>query len=710
MNPSWISKERVLELTGWSATWFKQQVRTGAIEARETDQRGRNGKLIKEYSVASLPEAARAKLGGGDASQTKAELVTVAHHTPLFAAHAISPSTTRVVLVDPKDQEKAAKRLAIIQPLLEYRAASPESSTRTRYQQLRVADGRAITTVDLLALYLSQQHKVSIASIYRWVSAYAKKGGEVALADKRRADKGQSRFAKKNVELGVIAAHCALDPSGPKSAKVTHEEVCRYADAHGIEPPCYESVRIFMKHRIPPALRTLAIEGKQKYAEIFSPYMERGYTDIGSNEIWVSDHAISDVLVQNDIFGTRDLQPMRMHMTTLLDLRSRYIVGVSWSQNGSSRSIVTAFRHAIEAHGMPEGFYCDNGKDYRKFAKEAQQYELDERALVASQLPQTRDLLDDGKGGGVLARFGIPVTYCIPYAPQSKPIERYHRTFHERFDKSFFPYTGGKPELRPDRTHAAAGHHHNLLMLRKKGIVDSMQVARASALPLASGYIAAFMQWVSEWYHVTPQRGRGMNGRSPAEVFHAERRKPIIPAPPPDQMAAFLLERKRVKVDSCAVRLLGQRYVHTPGDDTAKNIMHDITTRHVYVAYDPCDTERVAVLNSDGYILCWLQPQILMRQSGDEETHGLIAESMADRRGLMKATYQANDALSRAYASTGHKTQAEHLREVARLPLASGDTITQRPQHIDLRPSADSHAPESASQIARSILGGLNGN
>jgi len=28
--------------------------------------------------------------------------------------------------------------------------------------------------------------------------------------------------------------------------------------------------------------------------------------------------------------------------------------------------------------------------------------------------------------------------------------------------------------------------------------------------------------------------------------------------------------------------------------------MHDITTRHVYVAYDPCDTERVAVLNSDG--------------------------------------------------------------------------------------------------------------
>jgi hypothetical protein len=707
VKDTWLDLAKVREVTGLSSTWLRKLVTEGKIITRETGARGRNGRVHKEYLAESLPTDARAKLAGGDAA-TKSAQGTAITLAPLFAG-LISQPTQRVALVDPRDVAKAAKRLAIIAPLLAYIAAAPESDERKRYLQCATSDGQTVTTADRLATYLGELHNVNRATLWRWTSAYKKNGGEVALADKRRADKGQSRFARKYPELAVIAAYQTLDPDAPTSATVAYEEVCAYAAQAGIPAPSRETIRVFLKQGISPGLRTLALEGKEKYQERFSPFTRRGYTDISSNEIWVSDHAISDVLVQDDIFN-RDLKPMRMHMTTLQDLRSRYVVGVSWSQNGSSRSIVTAFRHAVAAHGLPHGFYCDNGKDFRKVAKGATPQELAERARVAEQMPQTRELLGDGKVTGIFARFNIPVTYCIPYSPQSKPIERYHRTFHERFDKCFFTYTGGSPELRPDRTHAAAAEHHGLIMLRKKGVMDSQQVAATSMLPLASGYISAFMTWVRDWYHVTPQRGIGMDGRCPAEVFLVERHKPLRTAPPAEQMAALLLERKRVKVSRCSVSLLNRRYVYAPGDVTAKHIMHHHTTKYVFVAYDPFDTERVAVLDADGFILCWLQPEVMMRQSSDAETRVLIAETMADRRGLTKDTYQSQQALRAAYAATGHKSQAEHLREVARLPLAAGDTITQRAQRVDLRPSAGSHAPESSAQIAKDIYRRLNGN
>jgi hypothetical protein len=302
-----------------------------------------------------------------------------------------------------------------------------------------------------------------------------------------------------------------------------------------------------------------------------------------------------------------------------------------------------------------------------------------------------------------MQRLGIPVTYCIPFHPQSKHVERYHRTFHDRFDRVFYTYTGGAPHLRPDRTTAALAQHQGLIMMRKKGRIDSQDVAAESSLPLASEYIQMFYVWLETWYHATPQRGEGMNGRSPREVFEQDRWKEAKPVTP-DQLALLLQDRKECKVDSCAVRLNNLRYVPATDDLRASAVMHERTTGKVIVAYDPCDLYQVSVLDEDGYVLCHLQAETLLRQSGDAETRQLIAASMQQRHILARATRDSLSQLGRDVRKGGYQSPAEAMRELAQLPAAVGDSIVRRPENHPSNKARSSEAPLYAHDIATRFL------
>jgi putative transposase len=676
VNETWLSKKQVIAITGWSATWLKLQVRTGKLTARDSNERARNGRMHKEYCAASLPEEVRTKLAGEVAASKPAQgtAITLA---PLFAGHNLA-STSRVILVDPKDQAKAAKRFAIISPLLSYIAAAPESNERKRYLQCATRDGQTVTTADRLAAYLGELHGVGARSIWRWASSYKKNGGEVALADKRRADKGQSRWAKDYPELAILAAHKLLTEEA--RSKDIWKYLSRKADEMGIKAPCYDSIRTFCNHGISESMKTMALKGKREYNETFSPWMKRLYSDVASNELWVMDHQISDVLKQNDIYPPFDLRHMRVHITTVLDFRSRSPLSTVFSENGSSQSILAALLKAIYLYGPPKGVYFDNGHDF--------------------------DLMAEA-----MRRIGVEVTNCLPYHPQSKHIERYHNNFHQHLDRLFLnAYTGIAPHKRPDRTHAALARHQGLIVMKKKGVLDAAQVAAASDLPLASDYIRDALAWIELDYKVTPQRGEGMDGLSPAAIFDKYRWKDERAPLTPEKMALLMPMRKNLTVDASAITLLKRRYMWARGDEMAKLIMHERTTQKVCVLYNPADLDRVIVLDLDGHYLCSLVAEIMMRQSNDQETRDRVKDFSRERNGLERDVRDSIAHVSREALRIGYQTPLEDLRERGKLLATGTDSIVQRAQRIDLRPSADSHAPESSAQIAKDIYRRLNGN
>lgn len=691
---AWLTAEQVMALTGWSRPTFFR--RSDDLVSRDSKRIAPNGRPIREFLAASLPQEARTRLAG----ETKAPEMGIGAAAPaaferarqtsqlLFAGlSSPRPDLCRVALPNPAHQQQAEERLAILQPILGYH------DDRERYNALRLSDGRAVTSKSKLIQYQAETTGNCERTIKGWLARYAA-GGFPALADRQRSDKNTSRWFTDHPEAAHVAAYLYL--LCRQSCRVCHETLVRDRETFGISEddlPSYETVRSWLKST-PPYLEAYAREGRRAYRERMAPYLSRHYADVMANEIWVSDHMIHDVEVANDCFPELEWgAPMRLRFTCLLDFRARYVVGASWCPEGSSRSIAAAMRRALMQYGAPRSFYCDNGKDYLKVAKGARPAYLTDPAAIRGWFDTEMQSIDKA---GILARLGVTVTHCIVRHPQSKHVERFLCTLHERFDKRFFQhYTGGAPHLRPDATSAAMEIHRKLLRHGK---------VQYTTHPPASFFIAACMAWIEE-YHNTPHSGDGMDGRTPAQVF-AEARMPQTRVVVRDELALLLCDRTTRKVRECAIEFNRRRYTYT--DEVSRDVLHELNEREVIVAYDAADPEWIALLDDGGHILCWAAPEEKIDfNPGDPETQRRVGASMADRRHMEKATRDLVDDIARGARAAGATTPVESLVLSPKIPQIVASALTHRAPKARPTTTPEASAPPTPAQAARKLLEGL---
>jgi transposase-like protein len=578
-------------------------------------------------------------------------------------------SPRRILPADPAAHAQAEKRLAIISPLLDFR------NDRARF---------SVRSFSRLVAQISSESGVSRATLYNWLRRF-QSDDLAGLADSGRSDKGVSRWATQsaaNAELADLAAYAYLQEK--LSKKMAYEIVVCRARQLEVEPPSYETIRVYLR-RIPAAVKTLAIMGRRKYDEIFAPYIRRGHTDFEAGEILVSDHAIADVLVQNDLFDAKDRQHMRLRFTGLEDMRSRKFLAYAWSQEGSSRSINTCLRHAILRNGLFRCLYVDNGLDFQKVGKGARTSAWDVQDLPPEVL-------------GLIARLGATIKYCQPFHPQAKLIESANRTYHQRLDRRFLTYTGPTPEQRPDRCIAALERHKKLLT---QGRADE------SDLPLASEYIRAAILWIEEEYNNTPKNVPGMEGLTPNQAFEQFRWANRPPAPAPHILAGLLAERATRVIHECSIEMANRRYVGV--DEWSQRGLHDREApgKRVTVAFDPLDLDYLAAIDEDGKIFAYLHPEHFVRQADDEETRAAIGASMQERSHRYRETRGQLDALSRRVRSTGYVPQHEQMLQIGRLPIPIDHLIVHRPQPRfapTLEPTNDLQPGELADRLTAALL------
>jgi hypothetical protein len=576
------------------------------------------------------------------------------------------PAAGRAALIDAHDRQLAGERLAAIQPLLDF-DANPASFELSKSE---------------LADRLSAEHRASKRTLFRWQRLY-REGGLPALADRQRSDKGQSRWFESNEKAAWVAAYfhfvCRQSYSGVYDALLRY---CRDGLQMPDEDlPCRRTVQNFLTSA-PPFLRTYALEGRREYQNRMSPYLDRDYYDLAPNEAWVSDHMIHDVEVMNDCFGELEWgAPLRLRATAFEDYRSRYIVGIGWSTQESSRGIATALRRALEKYDAPQLVQFDNGKDYRKVA----------RGAVRAADPSAERAIEQIERTGIIARIGAQVTHCLPHHPQAKPIERMFGTFHQ-FDRSWHQhYTGGAPHLRPDATSAAMMMHRRLT--RHGRVAESTH-------PPASFFIALALEWIEE-YHQRAHSGRGMDGCSPAQIY-AERELGTVQTDPA-ALALLLDEHRRLKVRECAVEWTpvpkGGSRRYTFFDEASRQSLHALNETEVVVAWDPADLDAVAILDDAGHFLTWAKPAGYMRMDpADPETRKKIAQSMSDRRHLEKQTRGVLESIARTARSIGARTPVEALAERTSLAPIIESTLTHRSPKP--KPQPDAKAPMTAAEIA----------
>jgi hypothetical protein len=242
------------------------------------------------------------------------------------------------------------------------------------------------------------------------------------LADLPRKDKGKSRFFEVYRKAAMVAAWMYLEhrqrPRIVFEAITEHHELL---DVPETKLPSYETVRSFLNNPaiITPAMRTLARDGRRAYQEAFAPYVSRAYKDVYANDCWISDHMICDVEVRNTLFPEAEWgTPIRLRMTSLIDFRSRYIVGVSFCWEGSSRSLATALRHAVTAYGPCLWLYLDNGHDFDKAAKGAMPAYMRKDPVAMANWTAEVDGLQEH---GIISRLGIMIQNCLTTSASTAP-------------------------------------------------------------------------------------------------------------------------------------------------------------------------------------------------------------------------------------------------------------------------------------------------
>ena len=631
---SWLSISEVVEVTGWTNRTIQRQVRERKITTRAAAVKSRNGKPVLEYRAVDLPAEAQRKVFARDLAKAaeaahlpaepQQQALIPAPQTTLFSPSAAVPERERMLLAS-QDRELAQRRLDAISLLLDWRRGVKRGFT--------LLSGLTVATVNDLASYVGaqQQPPVSRATIFNWLKRYDD-GGFAALADGVRRDKGQSRFFTQYPDAAEFVQDKFLNQR--LSISLVHDALSREWNTlynHGSKPPSYSTIRAFLES-LPKPLTILALEGEEEFRNKTAPYLLPDYDSREPNELWVSDHVAHDVWVRNDRFSCeRPNAAMRLWMTSFIDWRSRKVMGACWFPTPSSHTISSAMRVGIEQFGIPHTVLIDNGKDYQKFGKIG----LSEEAT------------------GVLQRLGVSSEWSLPYHPQSKNIEAFHRTLHQRFDLLWAPfYCGTDSAHRPEDCDRAL-EIHNLYL---KGKVPE------SPLPSASEFIGSAMQWLQQYNSEHKHSGRGMNGKTPDEVFGMGCPPDRRVIPDPNTLATLFWDRQsRVVSEGGCVELNKERY--EPADVESVQALHLLIGRKIAVACDPANLGRAIALDQDGFVIGRLVAQQLIARG--PVSHADIRNSMRMRAKLLRAYRGYLDRIGDRRFIAGDRTELEVLQSRA---------------------------------------------
>jgi putative transposase len=670
----WLTLEEVCDVTGYSPAHVHRLAAQNKLRSRLSDTKSANGRYPRQYRAEDLPSDAQKKIFERELVRAAESAEAVYHEAalvpfpqtpqqPTLFSPAVAVSERERMLLNPEDRAVAQQRLDAIAPLLDWRRGDRRTFT--------LLSGEVVNNINALAAYVGSQQNppVSRATIWNWVKRYSE-GGFGALADCVRRDKGTSRFFTQYPDAAEYAQNKYLNERLP--IRLVHDALCRDWPSlynHGSQPPSYSTLRCFLA-ALPKPLTILSREGEEQFNNKTAPYLLTDFNSFNVMDYWESDHCWHDVFVRNDRFSTeKPNAAMRLWLTSFIDLRSRKIVGACWMPTPSSHTISSALRLGVETYGVPRAVHVDNGKDFQKLGKIG----LSEDAT------------------GVLQRLGIEVHYALKYHAQSKLIESWHHTLHQRFDIRWAPfYAGFDSKHRPEICDRALEMHE--LWLKGK--------YPEPVLPTASEFIAAAQEWIREYNAEHKHSGRGMDGKTPDEVFGMGCPPESRQIPDPNVLAHLFWDRQPRKVsEGGCVQINNERY--EPADVDSVAMLHQQIGRSIVVACDPANLGRAIALDQDGHILGRLISQPLIARGPVSQPD--IRKSMRLRSQLLRAYKGYQERLLLRRIAAGDNSESDLLRARAAMLAAPAPQLSSHVADDSFAETAPAYVGDVAERIANRI-------
>lgn len=389
----WFTPQELAGIAGMPGT--ARGVRMFA-ERANWEGRKRVGTKAIEYAFSSLPLETQSALLAHSVA-----VPAVVDKPQLHALLVESPDAKYAHMLNESQREVMLARLAFcreVERMMEVSSQNSAIHTLVSLAQAGSLSPYLQKRVEIANDRASAKRALSERTLKRWLSVWRASGrDEVSLAPHRR------RASLEVADWVPAFLRCYQRPTKPTVA-ASYQEFC--ANWTGAVPSI-QAVQRFLKKLTPETLNYGRMEPQELKA--LQPFHRRATRNLYPGDVYTADGHKFDAEVINPLTG----KPYRPEITTVLDVATRRVVGISVGEAESAIGVMDALRDAVR-QCMFGIFYVDNGSG---FANE-----------------MVREVVD---------RLGGTMTHSLPYNSQARGLsERGHKTIWVRAAKKLTSYIG----------------------------------------------------------------------------------------------------------------------------------------------------------------------------------------------------------------------------------------------------------------------------
>ncbi len=457
---------------GISKRWIEKKLASGEWQSRDSGQRGRNGKPLREVLLASLPDelqAAWAREQGADGDEVSDE-TGQEHEQKQEQLHTL---LLRFESIEREAFLAEAQRLAMI--VETYMAIKPKQQRHPQTGKLEfVAAVHALclkaACTDALVIAREPHRAKSPAphTLDGWARGYAKDGLLVFFRsapaqtstkdDRRRAEISSQAMQWINANWRNFRNPSHLHKALTKRARMNNWQI----------PSQAWTYRLWKT--MPEIVRTVHIEGQKAYTGRLAPYVPRTVADVGALQVVCGDHSVRDVSVR-----LPDGSLVRPWFTAWQDIRTGLIWGWTLGLVPSSHSAGLAYADGVRTFGAQplarpnDGYssyiYTDQGKDYKSRNWDGKVIAVHEHAM---RIEGGLEVLRVQRRVGFCDETNLKHILARGYNGREKPIERTFKDLSDWEQNKFKEFCGRDAKSKPDEW-VKRWHQHQHIANAKGG-------------------------------------------------------------------------------------------------------------------------------------------------------------------------------------------------------------------------------------------------
>jgi len=203
-----------------------------------------------------------------------------------------------------------------------------------------------------VVLLTGERRRISRASVYRWLRAYEKKGGLLALEPQPRRDRGRAKAPLPELVVEKALAFLVEDDEIPLPLLIS------VLSKDSEIAPLLESAKVkisrsTLRRRLAKTELYARLRRERKRGRPRGRWVPRR-----CHEVWHLD-AKGPIKVT-----TTSGETISFHVLTVIDGASRAVLAASLVRSPDLVATVRVFRRAVQLYGLPDRFYMDRGSPF----------------------------------------------------------------------------------------------------------------------------------------------------------------------------------------------------------------------------------------------------------------------------------------------------------------------------------------------------------